>query len=184
MAHIPKEAQKKFDGVIFDVYQWEQKMYDGSTETFERLKRTNTVNVIAVSGDKIFITHQEQPDLPPFYSFIGGRQDHGETPEETAKRELLEEAGMVAESMELFHTVEPYNKIDWTVYTYIAKECTQVQDQQLDAGEKITIKTISFDKLMDMARNASLREKEFTLLALRMQLIQEEMEIFRKKLFE
>ena len=31
---LPEQAKKVFDGEIFDVYQWDQEMYDGSTETF------------------------------------------------------------------------------------------------------------------------------------------------------
>lgn len=35
---LPPQAKKVFTGQIFDVYQWEQEMYDGSFETFEMLK--------------------------------------------------------------------------------------------------------------------------------------------------
>lgn len=50
---IPSEATKVFDGVIFDVYQWQQKMFDGSIETFEMLKRVSTVGIIAIKDDKL-----------------------------------------------------------------------------------------------------------------------------------
>src|SRR5215467_9321922 len=32
---IPEHAERVFQGKIFDVYQWPQKLYDGSTATFE-----------------------------------------------------------------------------------------------------------------------------------------------------
>lgn len=35
---IPDHAKCVFKGVIFDVYQWEQKLYNGTTTTFEKLK--------------------------------------------------------------------------------------------------------------------------------------------------
>ncbi len=38
---IPPNAKRVFKGIIFDVYQWQQKMFDGSKETFEMLKRAN-----------------------------------------------------------------------------------------------------------------------------------------------
>ena len=183
MPNIPNHAKKQFSGVIFYVYQWEQDMYDGSKETFERLKRANTVNVIAVDGKNIFIAKQEQPTKGPFLSFLGGRQDPGETPEETAKRELLEEAGMTAESWELYDTISPYNKIDWNIYTFIAKGCKKIQDQNLDAGEKIEVKKVSLDELLQLAIDEQLREHEFIKKALRMKLFPEEMEAFEKKLF-
>ena len=35
---VPKQAKRVFKGVIFDVYQWEQEMFDGTKEIFEKLK--------------------------------------------------------------------------------------------------------------------------------------------------
>lgn len=34
---------------MFDVWQWEQKMFDGSVKTFERISREHTVMVFVVS---------------------------------------------------------------------------------------------------------------------------------------
>jgi len=31
---IPKDAKLVFKGKIFDVYQWQQKVYDGTTVTY------------------------------------------------------------------------------------------------------------------------------------------------------
>jgi len=183
MSIIPPHAKKVFSGIIFDVHQWEQQMYDGSTATFEKLSRPNTVNVIAVNGETIYLAKQEQPDKGPFLSFLGGRQDPGETPEETAKRELLEEAGMTATRWEQYSRTQPYTKIDWTIYTFIAKDCTQVQPQQLDAGEKIDVLPVSFDELLTLANENTLCEHEFIMQALRMQLFPDELAAFKKKLF-
>jgi len=32
---VPEEAKLVFKGIIYDVYQWEQKMFDGTFSTFE-----------------------------------------------------------------------------------------------------------------------------------------------------
>src|SRR5882757_3955251 len=99
---IPPQAKKVFQGVIFSVYQWQQEMFDGSTETFEMLKRPNTIEVIATQGDKILISRQSQPNKENFYSLFGGRAEEGEDPLVTAKRELLEESGLESDDWELF----------------------------------------------------------------------------------
>ena len=53
---FPPQAKRVFKGMIFDVYQWEQEMYDGSTHTFEKIIRPDTVLVIPVTEDgKIII---------------------------------------------------------------------------------------------------------------------------------
>ncbi|MFH1187732.1 MAG: NUDIX domain-containing protein, partial [bacterium] len=112
---IPKSAKLKFKGIIFDVYQWEQKMFDGTYETFEMLKRPDTVEIIPVAGDKILINEQQQPNTPVFLSLFGGRVDEGEEPLRAAKRELLEEAGYASDDWEIIRACEPYSKMEWTV---------------------------------------------------------------------
>ena len=59
---IPVGAKCVFRGVVFSVWQWKQKMFDGSFAIFEKLKRPDTVNVIAIVGPKILLLKQKQPD--------------------------------------------------------------------------------------------------------------------------
>ena len=59
---IPDNASCVFRGVLFDVYQWQQKMFDGSHGTFEMLRRPDTIAVVAIDDDgKIIACHEEQP---------------------------------------------------------------------------------------------------------------------------
>jgi hypothetical protein len=60
-ALIPDNASLAFKGQIFDVYQWPQIMFDGSTKTFEMLKRPDTVQIILVRDNKILLVEDEQP---------------------------------------------------------------------------------------------------------------------------
>src|SRR3989338_8402924 len=91
---LPKNAKRVFKGEIFEVWQWRQKMYDGTTETFEMLKRPDTTQVIAVIEDKILILKQKQPNnASAFLSLAGGRREKNESALNSAKRELLEETG-------------------------------------------------------------------------------------------
>lgn len=180
---IPKEAKRVFKGVIFDIYQWPQKMYDGSIETFEMLKRDNTLLIIPTIGDKIVISHQEQPSKPPFTSFLGGRSEEGEDPLTTAKRELLEESGLSSEDWELYKAYEPFSKLDWEIYIYIARNCKKVAEQNLDAGEKIQLEEISFEKFIELVTQEHFWAGEFALDIMRMQQKPGALEEFRKKLF-
>jgi hypothetical protein len=71
MAKIPEHAHKVFEGVIFDVYQWEQEMFDGSKATFEMVKRPYTVEVIPVMIDgTIAIAYEQQPPVPETVSAV------------------------------------------------------------------------------------------------------------------
>src|SRR3989344_6006543 len=101
--NIPPQAKRVFKGVIFDVYQWEQKMFDGTTTTFEKLKRPDTVVVFPILPDgRILLTEQEQPGKQLFIGATGGRVDENEDILESAKRELLEESGYKAEEYVLW----------------------------------------------------------------------------------
>ncbi len=149
---IPPHAKCVFRGIMFDVYQWEQEMFDGTKETFEKLKRPDTVVVFPVLPDgRILLTEQEQPGKKPFIGAAGGRVDAGESVLEAAKRELLEETGYEASEFMLWDAQQPVSKVDWAVYTFIAKGVRKVAEMDLDAGEKITLKPVGFDELLDLA---------------------------------
>src|SRR3990167_320504 len=140
---IPDNAKKVFEGVLFDVYQWEQELFDGTKTTFEKLKRPDTVVVFPVlDNGKIILTKQKQPGKESFIGATGGRVDKGEDVLEAAKRELLEESGYTASKFILWDARHPTSKIDWVVYTFIAKGLKKVANINLDAGEKISLKPV------------------------------------------
>lgn len=156
---LPKGAELKFRGVIFEVYQWPQKMYDGSIETFEMLKAPDTVMTIALRGDKIIISKEKQPPRNEwYYSFPGGRHDHASENElMAAKRELLEESGLEFKNWKLIETRQPNSKIDRIVYTFLATDCIGEHPQKLDAGEKIERQELTFQELKQLSKDPSAR---------------------------
>lgn len=158
---FPLSARRVFKGVIFDVYQWKQKMFDGSFETFERMKRPDTASVIPVTKDgKIILCVQEQPGRKAYYSTLGGRIDAGESPLAAAKRELLEEAGFKSNDWVLLGAVQPVTKIDWAVFTFVARDCAKVAQPSLDAGEKIDLLFVSFEKFIELYLHEDFGDKE------------------------
>jgi ADP-ribose pyrophosphatase YjhB (NUDIX family) len=149
---IPPHAKKVYSGAIFSAYEWEQEMFDGSSVTFERLRRPDTVGVFPVLPDgSIVIVKEEQPGFSGSYvSILGGRMEPGEAPDVAALREMREESGFSAKSLELWDAQQPVNKIDWAVYTFIAKGVEKVGEQQLDAGERVELLTVSLDELIEL----------------------------------
>jgi ADP-ribose pyrophosphatase len=148
---IPEHAKCVFGGVIFDVYQWEQELFDGTKTTFEKLVRPDTVVIFPVLEDgRIMLIEDEQPGRGALLGAPAGRLDPGETPEECAARELLEETGLKAQELVLFNEVYPVMKLDWCVYTFVAKGCVKVAEPHLDAGEKIKEHPVTFQELLDI----------------------------------
>lgn len=148
-SRIPPQAACVHKGPIFEVYQWQQELYDGTTATFEMLKRPNTVLVLATADNHLLLAHQEQPGKGEYYDYLGGRADEGEAPLDTAKRELLEESGMVSDDWELWHIDSFPGKIEWHTFYFIARNCQQVAEQRLDAGEKLKVVRVLFDAFIN-----------------------------------
>ncbi len=120
---IPSEADCVFRGKIYGVYQWPQKMPDGSVEAFEMLRRPDTVMVIALdeAGDVLVINEKLA----------------------AAQRELREETGCTFPDSywRLLDVVQMEKKIEWFTYLFLATGALHRAAQHLDAGEDITVKS-------------------------------------------
>jgi len=55
---------------------------------------TNSASVVMLRRDAVLMVERARPPLAGLWSFPGGKSEPGETPEQTARRELLEETGL------------------------------------------------------------------------------------------
>ncbi len=180
---IPKQAKQVFKGVIFDIYQWEQKMYDESSVIFERAKRPYTVQVIATAENKIILGDEKQPYKKRETNILGGRLEKNESPLFCAKRELLEEGGYVSKNWSLLKVYDDVPKLDWKVYFFVATNCQKVAKQNLDPGEKIKIITVSFELFIQMIEDKKIFTGQLGFDILKMKL-DGNLSQFKKKLFK
>lgn len=180
---LPDNAKRVFKGVIFDVYQWEQEMFDGSTTIFEKVKRPPTVEIIATVGDKILIEEQDQPDRKNNVNLVSGRVESEDILSE-AKRELLEETGYASDDWTLYFKHDNHGKVIHDVYYYIARNCKKISEPNLDAGEKIETKLITFEEFIRLSEEPNFWVgPEFVIHLLRIQMNPGKKEEFRNLLF-
>lgn len=150
---VPPHAKRMFKGVLFDTYQWEQELYDGTYKTFEKIVRKPSTDILATDGNKIMVLMQEQPGKPLYPGLPGGQVDQEEEPFAAAKRELLEETGFASEDFTLYQLdTNGGPKVYFPVSTYIARNCKKVAEPQLDAGEKIQVTWVTFENFLQVAR--------------------------------
>ncbi|HUW21453.1 MAG TPA: NUDIX hydrolase [Candidatus Bathyarchaeia archaeon] len=178
---IPENAKRVFQGKIFAVYQWEQKLFDGTKTIFEKIKRPDTVNVFPVTNKgKIILSKQRQPGDQPFVGCLGGRIDKNETPLQAAKRELLEEGGFKAKKFILWEASHLLEKIDWVIYNFIAKDLIKVDKTITDPGEKIELFSVTFDQFLKIITQDNFRDIEIALKLLKIKENPNELEKVRQ----
>ncbi len=177
---IPSVAKRVFKGIIFDVYHWQQQLYDGSFATFEGLKRPASVQVIPTYQKKFLLSYEKQPGRSFAYSFLGGRQEEGEDPLATAQRELREETGLVSNNWQLIRTFDFDGKIEWTTYLFAALDCSQKEKPQLEPGEQIQVREYSFEGFMDIASSEQFWGKTYSDWLFRLKHNPTDLEKFRK----
>lgn len=149
---LPDHAKKVFGGIAYDIYQWEQELFDGSITTFEMAKHADAVSVIPIINDKIVIIHESQPRDEERIGFPGGVMDAGETPLQTAQRELLEETGMRFKTFKLVAIDDMGGtKMDWWIYRYVATDLIGQVEPKQDPGEKITSEIVSFERAKELS---------------------------------
>lgn len=157
---IPDQAKRVFKGEIFDVYQWQQKLYDGTSATFEMLKRPDTTIAICVKDGKIVLLEEEQPHFGKRTGLPGGRADvESEDELEAIKREVLEETGMTFVRWRLIEAKQMWSKIDHFIYLFIASDFTNQVEPKLDAGEKIETIEYEYDEFMKLANSSDFDDR-------------------------
>lgn len=110
------------------------------------LERPEWVNVIAVTVDGRFVMVEQYRHAlgDVFTEIVAGVVEPGESPEEAARRELLEETGFGGGEWRLLTVVgeNPSTSTNLT-YCWLAENVERVADQHLDATEDIGVKLMS-----------------------------------------
>lgn len=161
---IPANARLVFKGVLYDVFQWDQRLFDGSTTIFEKVRRVDSAAILPITkARKIIIAKEEQPGSDSFIGALGGRLEPNESALACAKRELLEEAGMVAKRYKLWFSLQPSGLIEWVSSIYIGQEAEITQPTRPDAGEKIELLEVGFEEFLKIAIQPNFRDTQIKL---------------------
>ncbi|HJP81281.1 MAG TPA: NUDIX hydrolase [Candidatus Saccharimonadales bacterium] len=131
----------------------------GKVEKYYVFEYGDWVNCIAIDDEDnvIMLNHYRHGVQKYLMEFIGGGMEKGESAENTAKRELTEEAGYTGGS--LFHVGSSYaNPATHTnqVHTYLAVGGKITQAQNLEVGETIHVHKVPFKTVIEeMSRQDS-----------------------------
>ncbi|GLB29317.1 NUDIX hydrolase [Lacrimispora amygdalina] len=108
-------------------------------------------DIWTVNQKDLILLTRRHPDKPYglMWECTGGSVLAGETSEEGALRELLEEAGIHAEKedIKLIHSIRQKERF---VDTYITRQNITMGDVKLQAEEVVDAKFVTFEELLDL----------------------------------
>lgn len=165
---FPDSAKQVYSGILYNVYHWDQKLYDNSITTFEGLERNDSVSVIPITADnQIVVTYQQQPHTTPFIGMPGGIIEPGEDSITAGYRELLEETGYEVSELEQLTEISFGSSLAGTSYYYIGRDAKVVGPAEPDPGEKIEVELVDFDKFLELLYDPSFRDTDLAIFLIR-----------------
>ena len=146
----------------FDVINEDVRLPDGTTVPFDYLSEGASVVILPLTldGEVVVIEEWRQAvervnrGLP-----AGSMEPTDDEPTDAVHRELAEETGYEAGTVEHLTSVEPANGFADAVFHYfLARECEPTAEQQLDYNESIRVDTATIDDLVADVRDGELRD--------------------------
>ena len=146
----------------FDVVNEAVRLPDGTETDFDYLAEGESVVVLpfTADGDVVVIEEWRQAVDRVNFGLPAGSMEGADADVETAaRRELREETGYEADSVEHLASYEPANGFADAVFHYVVAEgCTPTASQDLDFNESIRVDTTPFDALREQVAAGDLRD--------------------------
>ena len=143
-------------------------MPNGDTSDWELLGGFESVAVLALTeDDQVVMVRQFRPGPGELkLNFPGGMIDAGESAETAANRELTEETGYVADSVEVVASFHAMAHSGWVKHVAIARGCRPTGVQALDEVEDCVPVLMAPSDVRAAARSGELVGIDVTYLAL------------------
>ncbi|MDR1676794.1 MAG: NUDIX hydrolase [Deltaproteobacteria bacterium] len=123
---------------------------DGLEKTFTCLRAPDWVNVIPITEDnQVILVNQFRHGTGELcLELPGGVNEPGQSPLDTAKRELMEETGYSAENFELLSSLRPNPALFAnTMHTFVARPAKKTGQTSFDENEDIDLIMVPTDEL-------------------------------------
>ena len=154
------DSREIFDGVILRLRVDQVELPNGNPATREIVEHAHAVVVLPIddAGDALLVRQYRYPISRDLLEAPAGGMDPGESPEEAAQREMQEEIGYSAGSLE-------YLGQFWSapgfctelMHAFIARDLTP-SSLPHDEDEIIAVETHSLDSIREMIRDGRIQD--------------------------
>lgn len=146
----------------FNVVTQEARLPDGTEVEFDYLSENEAVVVLPLTADGEVVAIEEWRQAVERVNCAlpaGSIESEDDAPADAAHRELAEETGYEAGSVDHLTSVEPANGFSDSLFHYfVAHDCEPTAEQRLDDNESIQVDTTTFDELVEAIREGDLQD--------------------------
>lgn len=162
-----------YEGKIFEIVKQPYKAGDKEI-VFETARRSPGTRIIIVKGNKMLLTKEFRTEHNDYdYRFPGGKvfntleeyrkalqcnKDILQFATEAAKKECLEEAGIIAKRLRHFQTAKAGATVEWDLFYFIVDDFKENEKQKLEAGEVIYPEWKTFDEVKELCLKDKIKE--------------------------
>lgn len=155
------DSQEIYHGVVCHLYKDRVKLGNGSESVREVLRDCRAVCVLPLDRDGMvtMVSQYRYAHSKVLLEIPAGKLDAGEDFLDAAKRELMEETGIVARKYTFLgeiYTTPAF--VDEVIYMYLATELEEGGEQHLDEDEFLNVEKISLDTLIQMTLDGRIRD--------------------------
>jgi ADP-ribose pyrophosphatase len=154
------DSESVWSGRFLQVRRDRARLPDGSESTREYIVHPGAAAMVPIFPDeRILIVRQYRYPVRAIFTEIpAGKIDAGETPLETARRELLEETGYSAREWAFLTRLHPAIGFATEVMdVFLCRDLVHTE-QQLDAGEFVELELVTLGWLIDQLRSGRLSD--------------------------
>ncbi len=167
--HYEKTIKEEviFTGKVFTVKILDNEIENGKIGKREIVYHNGGAGVLAIDDyNMVYLIKQfRSPFNEELIEIPAGKLEIGEDPFKAAKRELLEETGLVASEYINLGTVYPtVGFCSEIIYIYLARGI-EIKEQKLDEDEFVTLFKVSFDEAVKMCYDGRIKDSK-TLVAI------------------
>lgn len=151
-----------YDGKLLKVHRDAVRLPDGSAGAREYIRHPGAVAIVPLFDDgRVLLERQfRYPHRREFIEIPAGKLEPGEPPLETARRELLEETGYVADEWRRLGVIHPaIAYTDEAIDIFVARKLT-LKARKLDTGEFLETFLVPLAEAMQMVRDGRITDSK------------------------